>query len=847
MNYPNLNNNNFINEISNLYEFKIKIFNKLKLNQDAILQLKSYQELLLKYISPITPYKKLLIWHSTGSGKTFTSLVICEYYRFLMKDKKCNFLILIPNKRLKKTIENILIDQFKLSINIIKNHYTIISFNLFETIDIKIYYDIVVIDEIHTLKKNNVYNKIDTFIKNKNYNKFIGLTATLIWDKIDDLNFIINLFSNENIYLDSKNYDFEILKKNMLGKISYYHSDYYNDLNIIYGGYKFLDNLYLLNLYFTEENRDIEYNINDKHNLYKKRLYFDFQFPFKNKNWVPNDNVYKNVTWKIYYNSIFKYNNEPNSLNLYVYLNKNNLSYYCPKLDFIIRNINEHNNENVFIYNNYIKGSIGIENLSIYLEILGYEKITNIYPTSINKKRFITSDNINFIKFLQYFNKENNKYGDYCKIIIGSKKIIEGLSINNIRQYYCLLGQWNYSSIVQATGRVIREKSHSFFSKEEKYIKIYYLNSYYKNYSIDKHMYDIVKEKIDDQLKILNDLKSISLENIINVTNQHKNKLNVNNYKKFYLKFFLHDCINNLKEKIKNLEIFNLKTILEIMNGEFDDHVVEESLRIICDYKLPIFYIFNIYQYNKYNSIKYLYKHNDLYYISSSELNIFTLDCLNVKKEIKYYYNLNEIYVFSVYTKILNMNFIKSYLSINNFDTQLNCVKLLIFEITFIDCFINKTKKVSKKFLNLLKKHIIIHKNYIYHNINIYSNIYNNDIKYIRLFNNFNKWEFYENNNIINFIKEKKNDVIVNNNNNNKIDDFKIYIASNKGRLCLTYTKKELLEILKDNETINKIKFYNDSDYIENSSKNIFNNNINYLFNNNFSKREICDILKKYI
>ena len=90
--YPDLDDDNFREKISNMYEFnmyKIQPFENIKSIDDfnkisnkfcGSFEKAYYQYLMGQYISSRTPYKSLLIYHSVGVGKTCSAITIAESF-----------------------------------------------------------------------------------------------------------------------------------------------------------------------------------------------------------------------------------------------------------------------------------------------------------------------------------------------------------------------------------------------------------------------------------------------------------------------------------------------------------------------------------------------------------------------------------------------------------------------------------------------------------------------------------------------------------------------------------------------------------------------------------------------
>ncbi len=91
--YPDYNDKNFSSNISNRLEFNIDIPKKTGCSESNF-QLSSYQIFLENFISKNTPYRGLLIFHGTGTGKTCTAVTIAERYKDYYHDKNRRIIIL---------------------------------------------------------------------------------------------------------------------------------------------------------------------------------------------------------------------------------------------------------------------------------------------------------------------------------------------------------------------------------------------------------------------------------------------------------------------------------------------------------------------------------------------------------------------------------------------------------------------------------------------------------------------------------------------------------------------------------------------------------------------------------
>nr|QBK90591.1 MAG: DEAD/SNF2-like helicase [Pithovirus LCPAC104] len=186
---------------------------------------------------------------------------------------------------------------------------------------------------------------------------------------------------------------------------------------------------------------------------------------------------------------------------------------------------------NVFIYNNFVKGSGAIV-LSLCFKAQGIEPFNEIFPVfegedffglcpedhslkSVERKArirkipryaLLTSEVAveKFDNILNTFNSYENRHGDYIKILIVSLVGKEGINTANVIQVHLVGASWNQTSSYQAISRAIRATSHIALLEERNEIikvKIYQHASilprkFIQNEdSIDIHMYKYSERK----------------------------------------------------------------------------------------------------------------------------------------------------------------------------------------------------------------------------------------------------------------------------------------------------------------------------------------------------------------
>ena len=63
------------------------------------------------------------------------------------------------------------------------------------------------------------------------------------------------------------------------------------------------------------------------------------------------------------------------------------------------------------------------------------------------------------------------------KIIIGSRKIKEGIDFKEVRNLYVLTLPFNISNLIQVIGRGVRNESHTRLPADQRYVNLYILVS----------------------------------------------------------------------------------------------------------------------------------------------------------------------------------------------------------------------------------------------------------------------------------------------------------------------------------------------------------------------------------
>ena len=254
--YPEFSNKNFFKKLISKKEF---FKHKIPPLDDTIENLCNpsefthfpQQEFLRNYLSQNTPYNGVLIFHSVGVGKTCAAILIAEHYKNIMKQFKKKILVILSknikdnfikkiydydkqvnkkpgsivqctgdtydlaeddkyltreqkirkiNKNIKKNYEFIGYDKL---VNLVTNktgwkgNKKNITENVIDTIK-KIFSNrVIIIDEIHNVKSQDISGKrglyLETILKYSQNNKLVLMTATPMYNSANEIIFILNL------------------------------------------------------------------------------------------------------------------------------------------------------------------------------------------------------------------------------------------------------------------------------------------------------------------------------------------------------------------------------------------------------------------------------------------------------------------------------------------------------------------------------------------------------------------------------------------------------------------------------------------------------------------------------
>lgn len=523
----------------------------------------------------------MLIWHSTGSGKTCTATAIMEgFWGTDMDIIYCSKIEALSNNpphtfykcatdlfprfagksltQMEKEFKNIRFLSFAKLANRIANN----------TIDLN--NCILIIDEVHNLfrplanqKKQHEY--LEKLLLNEkkfpNLKVFI-LTATL-GDNPNEIIKLLNIVKNNNVEKitldDIKN--IPVFKEKIRGLISYF--DMSNDRS------KFP---------LVRDNEPKYINMSNK------------QFETYIQKYKEVKDIHKNYDKLAAANSLNKYWMAARKYSNMLYNFERGLTLhdFSAKLEELILSILTFPDQKQYVYSAFYEnrgyGGQGILAISLELKKKGYEQLTpseavKIYnnPTDDNKgKRFIlaitTQLGIDKGKelsdMIKLYNAPFNKNGEFVNLILASQSYNEGMDLKGVRHIHIFEPLLTWASDKQTIGRAARNCSHSDLRLRDWTVDIHrYISNFPEEVVPDKNKLD--------ELKSLLDTKTTEYEAYARNLKEVKAKIKTINTKITKL--------NKGKTSEEQRSIISLNKQLEDGNT-----LIKELDTVISEYKLEI-------------------------------------------------------------------------------------------------------------------------------------------------------------------------------------------------------------------------------------------------------------------
>lgn len=445
----------------------------------------------------INNLKNMIVYHSTGSGKTCASLQMAN-----SQASSREVCFIMP----RAIIANYY-NEMKSFCGNRENDYHVYTYmgfiKNFRYNKNKKY--ILIIDEVHNLlsSEGKLYNSLLDIIDKISDVKVVIMTATPVINNSDQLRLLTNFITRKDARLnarefynryfnsdDSLNDDFS----KMYGKyISYYPgapSSAYPKLKIEYVNVK------LHNVQIDAIQKDKSY------------------ITLKNNNTDTN----KSSPPAAFYINLRLYSN--------IYIDKKIKLYDSIRLGYCQKFINMYSKFNlknkIFVYSSFTNEH-GIKGI---IEYLKYKKIWKYYfdctREELNDRsiyKYIvwsgTIDEKLKSSGLRIFNSRDNLRGDLIKLIIGSPASKEGVSFEAVTQVHILEPYWNQSRIYQIYSRAVRFCRHENLNISERKVNVYIYIGVGDFVSVDLYILDILREKQEQINKIESSLQKSSFDYLL--------------------------------------------------------------------------------------------------------------------------------------------------------------------------------------------------------------------------------------------------------------------------------------------------------------------------------------------
>jgi superfamily II DNA or RNA helicase len=197
-----------------------------------------------------------------------------------------------------------------------------------------------------------------------------------------------------------------------------------------------------------------------------------------------------------------------------------------PKMSKILKMLEEL--DGLIIVYSQFSGMGGLEALAKYLELAGYERFVNQTTPKMRYALFTGNVDINVrTEIKKIFSSKENTHGDVIRILLISSVAAEGIDLKCVRHVIILEMYWYWSRIQQVIARAVRLGSHDRLPIDKRNVKTYILISIAnkkiwdtmterEQMTIDERFYTMSIEKKVIINEFLTMIKEVSLECVIN-------------------------------------------------------------------------------------------------------------------------------------------------------------------------------------------------------------------------------------------------------------------------------------------------------------------------------------------
>ena len=531
----------------------------------------------------------MLVWHSTGSGKTCTATAIMEGFWGTGMDiiycSKIEALTANPPKIFYDCATNIFPRFAGKSYKEMEKEFKNIRFlsfarlaNRIENKTIDLNNCILIIDEVHNIfrplpnqkRQHELLEKLLLDEKKFPNLKVFILTATL-GDNPNEIIKLLNIVKNNStpkITTDDLD-NMDVFKNKIRGLISYF--DMSNDKTkfptVIENEPKYIN---MSPKQF--ENYIIKYNeVKDAHKNYDKLAAANSL----NKYWMAA---------RKYSNMLYKFEKSTSTLR-----------DFSPKLEELITTITSYPDEKQYAYSAFYEnkgyGGQGILAVALELKKKQYEQLTPSEakrilenPNESDKKpRYILAITTQLgldkgkelNEMINLYNSPINSKGEYVNIILASQSFNEGLDLKGVRHIHIFEPLITWASDRQTIGRAARNCSHSDLRLKDWTVQIHrYISDFPKEIAQDEgkieKLRNLIKiketEQEDFEANLQKESANLKLAKAT-LTKAKKAKKNIDSLNKEITDY--ESIINSIREEIKQCksDIKKLKKELDEENG----------------------------------------------------------------------------------------------------------------------------------------------------------------------------------------------------------------------------------------------------------------------------------------
>jgi hypothetical protein len=670
--YPLIEDRNFNQIIYNKKEFRDLELGALpEPLSDIQGSLLKHQILISRFLASYTPYDELLLWHSVGTGKSVslfgaTEAILRQTARFkhitIIAKNEAQVMNLTSELVTKAVASgtypyadrgdmNQPLNRKKIFLNqrkAIQHKYTLDTHETFfkhlrnksdELIKKQYSNQIIVIDEVHNLSdKKSLYTQAHRLLHLIDNRKIILMTATPIVNYGIDLVQVMNLILPLNKQMTKIDITSEArLVPFIKGRVSYLQSRLEN-VQMIPMGDSLIDNtLKVMVTTFQGTQRDgYELTLGDE-NISEDRIVGSFGVNLSQASLF----VFPDKTSGISGSARYITNNKLND----VFFNEckdigfplrgvpidealDNLNNFSCKYTFIIRNLLQNPRKNAFVYMDLIRGS----GADVFASLLNLFNISNVV---------IKGESQHVTDTVASFNKYDNRFGKYIRVLIGGVSVKEGLSFKNIQLIHIATPHFNMSGIDQAIGRGVRFRSHDALLEDVNNVDVLVYRHVSimddnRSFNVDVWKYETAVTKDRESKLIEYIIKTHAFDCALNIQRntlpaefnntrlcEYKscdyNCSNVNmnepidwsTFNIYYGKMDTSDIINNIKRIFLQTMTMTIVDLVDQLQS-FSDFLVIESVRTMITTHTPII--------NRYGFRSYLKEHHGVLFLTSNAI-----------------------------------------------------------------------------------------------------------------------------------------------------------------------------------------------------------------------------------